>query len=127
MKSDPESQLKSAACKLSLWPSDMKNSLLDVGGKLNFTCEVSPANSPWRQGKCERRIGVSKRLIKIAVSDCKLSPLDLQTVLFEAANLCNERPIGINKYVQFDETYQVLTPNCLIIGQAENGPMRDKF
>ena len=105
----------------------MKDSMLKVVGKFNFTWEISLANSSWRQGKRERRIGVIKRLIKIVVRDSKLSPLELQTLLFESANLGNERPFGINKKVQSDGTYQVLTPNCLLIGQAKNRPMSDAF
>ena len=46
----------------------------------------------------------------------------MQTVLFEAANLCNERPLGVSKKVQADGTYLVLMPNCLLIGRATNGP-----
>ena len=127
MTSDPGTQLESAAGILTLWWSDWKESLLSLAGSHNFSWEVSPADSPWRQGKVERRIGVIKRLIRIAIGDSKLSPLEMQTVLFEAANLCNERPLGVNKKVQADGTYTVLTPNCLLMGRATNGPITDAF
>ena len=71
-------------------------------GKFNFTWETSLADSPWRQGKCERWIRVLKRLIRFAVGDFRLSPIEFQTILFEAANLCNKRPVGINKKFQLD-------------------------
>ena len=105
LMSDPRSQLESAAGKLSSWWWDMKDSMMEMVGKFNLTWETSPADLPWRQGKCERGIGVVKRLIKIAVGDCKLSPIEFQTVLFEAANLCNKRTIGINKQAQSDGSY----------------------
>lgn len=127
MMSDPGSQLESAAGKMLLWWLEMEDTLMEVAGKYNFSWETIPANSPWRQGKCERRIRVVKMLIKIAIGDCKLSQIEIQTVPFKAANLCNERPIGINKQVQSDGTYQVLTPNCLMMGRAENKPMRDEL
>ena len=55
--------------------------------------------TPWRQGQCDRRIEVIKRLVKIAIGYCRLSPTELQTVLFEAANLCNEIPIGVTNNI----------------------------
>ena len=107
MTSNPGSHLGSAAGKLSLWWSQMKDALMEVAEKHNFLWETSPAELPWWQGKCERRIGVIKRLVKVSVCDCKLSPIEFQTLLFKAANLCNKRPIGMNKQVQSYGTYQV--------------------
>ena len=65
--------------------------------------------------------------MKITVGDSRLSPIEFQTLLFEAANLCNERPIGVSKNDQSDRTFEILMPNCLIMGQAENGPMVEEF
>ena len=56
-----------------------------------------------------------------------MSLLEIQTVLFEAANLCNERPLGVSKKVQADRTYLVLTQNCLLMGRATHGPISDIF
>ena len=96
-------------------------------GKFNFTWETSLADSPWRQGKCERWIRVLKRLIRFAVGDFRLSPIEFQTILFEAASLCNKRPVGINKKFQLDGSLQVLTPNCSIMGWVEIVPMREEI
>ena len=103
--SDPGTQLESAAAILTLWWTDWKESLLSWAGKQNFPWEISLADSSGRQGKVESVIGVIKRLVRVAVGDSKLSPMEMQTVLFEAANLCNERPLGVNKKVQADRTY----------------------
>ena len=51
----------------------------------------------------ERRIGIIKRLVRVAIGESKLWPLEMQTVLFEAANLCNERLLGVNNKVQVAE------------------------
>ena len=57
-----------------------------------------------------------KKCITIAVGDQVLSFPELQTVIFEAANLVNERPIGIyNRNIE-DGTY--LSPNDLLLGRA---------
>ena len=76
MTSDLGSQLESAAGKLLLWWTEMKDSRLEVVGKINFLWDIGPANLLWREGKCEQRIGVIKRPIEIAVGDSKLSPLN---------------------------------------------------
>ena len=70
--SDPGTQLESAAGILMLWWTDWKESLLSWAGKQNFSWEISLADSPWRQGKVERRIGVIKRLVRVTVRDSKL-------------------------------------------------------
>ena len=66
------------------------------------------------------RIKLLKRLINISVGSNRLTPLELQTVLFEVANLSNERPIGVNKTPTADGFFEVLTPNSLLIGRSSN-------
>ena len=56
------------------------------------------------------------RGIKVAVGDQVLSIPELQTVLYEAANLVNERPIGVHSNQIDDENY--LSPNDLLLGRA---------
>merc|ERR1712237_159100 len=90
-----------------------------------FRWEISPANSPWRQGKTERRIGVIKRLLKISVNDVKLTSMELQLFLFEAANITNSRPISAAKRIPADGSYTILTPNDLLLGRAVGNPAED--
>ena len=118
--SDPGSQLESSSGSLESWWTTMKDQLSNFAAGTNFSWEVSPANSPWRQGKSEVRIKVLKRLITIAVGSSRLTPSELQTVIFEAANLCNERPIGVHRVPKSDGSFQVLTPNSLLIGRSLN-------
>ena len=116
--SDPGSQLESASGKLSLWWNEWKHQLSDFAANTNFSWELSPANSPWRQGRSEVRIKTLKRLLTIVITSVKLTPLELQTVLYEAANLCNERPLGLNKVPNADGSHAVITPNTLIMGRS---------
>ena len=119
IQSDPGSQLESASGKLENWWSSFSNSLRTLAGSKNFQWKLSPADSPWRQGKAERRIGVVKKLIRLSIGDSRVSPLELQTVLMEIANICNERPVGLSKPRE-DGSYSVLTPNHLLLGRSIN-------
>ena len=64
IQSDPGSQLESAGGKLEQWWSSFGKPLEDLAGSNNFEWKLSPADSPWRQGKAERRIGVVKKLLR---------------------------------------------------------------
>lgn len=84
------------------------------------------ANAPWQNGACESLIKSVKRLLTIAVGENILSFGELQTVLYEVANILNERPIGVKPGYDISlGTY--LCPNDLLLGRASNrvpsGPM----
>ena len=119
IQSDPGSQLESAGGKLEHWWSSFGKPLQNLAGSNNFEWRLSPADSPWRQGKAERRIGVVKKLLRLSIGDTRLTPLELQTIFFETANICNERPIGLAK-PRSDGSYEVLTPNHLLLGRSSN-------
>ena len=118
--SDLGSQLVSSSGNLESWWSTMGNQLSELATSSNFEWEISPANSPWRQGRCESRIKSLKRLLTISASYTRLSPLELQTILYEAANLANERPIGLVKSPTADGSFKVITPNTLLLGRSLN-------
>ena len=118
MYSDPGSQLESAAGKLTSWWQEMKQQLASFAAERNFSWEISPADSPWRQGRAEVRIKSLKKLIIIAVGSSRLTPVELQTVFYEVANLSNERPIGLVKVPSADGSFKVLTPNNLLLGRS---------
>ena len=110
--SDPGSQLQKTSGNMVSWWEDLGMQMVTGADAQGFKWDIRPSNSPWRQGKSEVTIKVIKRLLKIAVGEIRLTPSELQTALFEVANLCNERPVGINKTVKSDGSHQVLTPNC---------------
>ena len=118
ISSDQGSQLESAQGALTLWWEDLQRPLLDYSKENKFQWKISPANSPWRQGKSESRIQVTKRLLKVSMGGMKLTPLEFQTVLFEAAALTNERPIGIHKKPLINGTFKAITPNDLRLGRS---------
>lgn len=60
------------------------------GFEWNFT----PADAPWQNGTSESLIRSVKGSLKTAIGESILTFSELQTVLFEVANLINERPIG---------------------------------
>lgn len=77
------------------------------------------ADAPWENGCTESLIKLAKRGMVLAVGDSILSFWELQTALFEVANLINERPIGIKPENNPDlGTY--LSPNDLLLGRASN-------
>ncbi|XP_037773184.1 uncharacterized protein LOC119568819 [Penaeus monodon] len=84
------------------------------------------ADAPWQNGVCEALIKSVKRLLVIVVGENVLSFGELQTVMFEVANLLNERPIGLKPGYNID-LGSYLGPNDLLLGRASNkvpsGPM----
>ena len=98
----------------------MQQDLVGFATQSGFSWKISPADSPWRQGRSEVRIKLIKRLLTVAIGSVKLTPVELQTALFEIASLSNDRPIGINKTPSANGTYKVLTPNCLLLGRTQN-------
>ena len=53
------------------------------------------ADSPWQNGIREALIKSVKHSLKIIIGDSTITFGELQTVMFEVANLLNERPIGL--------------------------------
>ena len=119
INTDPGSQLESAGGQFEAWWSAMGKSLQTYGATKNFKWNLSPADSPWRQGKAERRIAIVKRCIAQALGEIRVTPVELQTILFEIANICNERPIGVSK-PRSDGSYSLITPNQLLLGRSMN-------
>ena len=137
VSTDPGSQLESASGILERWWKTMERTLREFGSSKNFQWKISPADSPWRQGKAERRIGVVKKLLRLSIGDSILTPVELQTTFFEISNICNERPLGLSKPRE-DGSYVLITPNQLMLGRssnivpddaniAENLPFRDRY
>ena len=109
MFSDPGSQLTAADKELSQAASR-------EGVNHGMDWIVGPADSPWHQGAVEALVKTTKRTLKLAINDQRLSAPEFLTVCTEAANTINERPIGL--LPSLDSTINVLTPNCLLLGRA---------
>ena len=83
--------------------------------------------APWQNGTAESLIKSVKKAIVSAIGLQVLTFSELQTIILEAANLVDERPIGIHPNSQEDGTY--LCPNELLLGRAmpwaPRGPFRE--
>ena len=99
------------------------NEVLQFGAKqgMNWSFTKS-SDAPWQNGCSEALIKSVKRALFIMIGDSVLTYGELQTVLFEIANLLNERPIGMKPGSDI-ELGDYLCPNDLILGRSNvKGP-----
>ena len=101
--------------------------LKSFGVMEGFEWNFTPADAPWQNGTSESLIRSVKRSLKAAIGESILTFSELQTVLFEVANLINERPIGRHPRSPEDGSY--LCPNDLLLGRSTarvpSGPFRE--
>ncbi|KAJ8346500.1 hypothetical protein SKAU_G00279010 [Synaphobranchus kaupii] len=83
---------------------------------------LHPADSPHRNGAAEAADHVLKRALGNVGGGGCLTGLEFQTLLYQVANLSNERPINARAQAQ-EEAVEVVTPNSLLLGRA--GPRGD--
>ena len=107
--SDPGSQLVSAS-------KDIKMAIAKSGSDNGMEWIVGTADAPWQQGAVEALVKNVKRALDISVHEQRLSVPEFITICSEAANLVNERPLGL--IPDLDSDINVLTPNCLLLGRA---------
>ena len=80
--------------------------------------EFAPGCAPWRQACAESLISSVKKCLFFAIGNQVLSLMEMQTTLFEVANLLNDRPIGRHPTHPDDGFY--LSPNFLLLGRTQN-------
>ena len=101
--------------------------LRSFGVMEGFEWNFTPADAPWQNGTSESLIRSVKRSLKAAIGESILTFSELQTVLFEVANLINERPIGRHPRSPKDRSY--LCPNDLLLGRStarvSSGPFKE--
>ena len=100
-----------------------KNAL--VGGSEWKYC---PANAPWMNGATESLVKSVKGALHATIGSQVLAFSEFQTVMYEAAQIVNQRPIGRNPTGPDDGTY--LCPNDLLLGRATphvpRGPFKER-
>ena len=69
--------------------------LAAFGATKGMEWKFVPADAPWQNGASEALVKSVKKAITVAVGESVMTFSELQTVCYEAANLVNERPIGI--------------------------------
>ena len=107
--SDPGSQLVKASI-------DLKNAIVKSGSDNGMEWIIGTADAPWQQGAVESLVKTIKKAIFLAIHNQRLSVPEFLTICTEAANIVNERPLGL--LPDIDSEINVLTPNCLLLGRA---------
>ena len=109
--SDPGSQLVSASIEL-------KSAITKSGSENGMEWIVGTADAPWHQGAVESLVKTIKRAIHLSTHNQRLSVSEFLTVCTEAANIVNERPLGL--LPDIDSEINILTPNCMLLGRASS-------
>ena len=73
-----------------------------------------PADAPWQNGSTEALVKSVKRALNVVMAGKICSFAEMQTVMHEAVQLVNQRPIGRKPLTPDDGTY--LCPNDLLLG-----------
>ena len=117
--SDAGSQLTAASREIQDMTKQWNvHELVNAGVNHGLTWKFTKsADAPWENGCSESLIRLIKRALAIAVGDSKLTFSELQTVLFEVANILNQRPIG-RKPGSDPLSGAYLSPNDLLLGRT---------
>ncbi|XP_066966716.1 uncharacterized protein [Macrobrachium rosenbergii] len=100
---------------------EVRNYLMDHNLEWKF---ITP-RSPWKGGFYERLIGVVKSCLQRALYRKRISFLELTTIVAEAENIINNRPLT---YVNEDNADIALTPAKLLYGRTFTmAPPLNKF
>ena len=110
---DPGTQIQGAANEMQ---SLDLNKIGALSAKHGTTWSGGPADSPWYQGAAEALIKSTKNALNFSIGKSRLSPFELQTALYEVANLLNERPLGYMSPIT--EDISIITPNSLLLGRT---------
>nr|XP_027232842.1 uncharacterized protein LOC113824303 [Penaeus vannamei] len=110
----PRSIYSDCGTQLKLASKELTQFGLNGGMEWNFT---KSADAPWENGCSEALVKLVKKTIARVIGNATLTFGELQTVMFEIANILNERPIGMkNGSSAVQGSY--LCPNDLILGRA---------
>ncbi|XP_059081963.1 uncharacterized protein LOC131879620 [Tigriopus californicus] len=82
--------------------------------RFKITFEFSTANAPWTNGITERMVGLTKKVLRIALHATTLTTRELETVLFECEAIVNNRPLAS---VTEGDLLLPVTPAQLCVGR----------
>ena len=115
--SDPGSQLEGACNELKQMINGLdQDKLREFGVNSEMVWKFTSADAPWQNGCAESLISACKKAIRNAIGEQVLTFSELMTVMYECAELGNERPIGKTNLDIDDGSY--LCPNDLLLGRA---------
>ena len=75
-----------------------------------------PTQAQWRDGKAEASVKAMKRTLKHLNPGGDLTYSELQCLLAKAADIINERPLGIRQHGRGSPDFCTITPNLLLQG-----------
>ena len=117
MHSDNGSQLVAAASELRRIISGLDwDEIQRYGHKFKTVWSFNPADAPWQNGSTEALVKTVKRALKVSIGNQVFSYPEFQTIMYEAAQIVNQRPIGRNPASPDEGSY--LTPNDLLLGRS---------
>ncbi|CAM1306567.1 Uncharacterised protein r2_g1640 [Pycnogonum litorale] len=119
MRSDRGTQLIGAEKELKLMVPDWDwQTLKDYGTNRKMKWIFHTPAAPHMSGAVESLVRSVKYALKKSIGDSVLSQFELYTVLLEAANLVNQRPIG--RKLNDPDDGATLCPNDLLFGRASS-------
>ena len=117
--SDSGSQLISASKELNeMFDKFDWTKIIDTSTRQGLNWNFSPPEAPWYNGCCEALIRSLTKSIVHTIGNHVLTLSEMQTVLYETANIVNERPIGTTPKTIEDGSY--LCPNDILLGRSSN-------
>ena len=117
--SDNGSQFRKASKRLRDIVKEMDwQRIIKYGAENSLDWKFTPADAPWHNGCSESLIKSTKLALKSAINDQVLSFSELLTVLYEIANILNERPIG--RHTSNPDEGSYVCPNDLLLGRASS-------
>ena len=127
--SDNGTQIVAASKELKQVISDLDQETLHrYSVNHGTTWKFSPASAPWYNGHVEALVKSVKKCLNSTLRERILSFCELQTVMYEVAQIVNQRPIGTHPSSPEDGSY--ICPNDLILGRASSdvpqGPLMSR-
>ena len=115
--SDKGSQLVAASKELKETISNIdEEKLIGFCASQGTTWKFTTTNAPWTNGVTESMVKSIKKALSVSIGEQIMEFSVLQTVMFEAAELVNSRPIGRHPTSPDEEAY--LCPNDLLLGRS---------
>ena len=124
--SDNGEQLVAASKKLCSVVKGLDCEFLQkYGVKYGTEWQLFPADALWYNSATESLVKTVKRALNAAVEEQIMTFRELQTVMYEAADIVNQRPIGTHQDSPEDSTY--LSTNYLILGRSSSHVPQSPF
>ena len=122
--SDKGSQLTSAAITVTASQDPMNWNWKEVeasSNRMGTEWSFVPAGCQYRNGLAESRVKILKSTLSHTFTGSNLSYAELSTALSRAANIANDRPIGVRNLTEDD--FSPITPNQLLLGRTSTVPV----